>query len=489
MVAAGVALLAVMPAAAHAQAVTISVTPTGSPGCTRFVGPCSLTQAFALAAQNGDTLQFSAGVFTIAATTTFAKRLTYLGARAGVSGVQRDPSDGVLDAPETILSPAPGANVAELLTVQAQGITVDGFTFRNPTGGLRICCKGSGFGGHTIINNVFTHNVWGVYPQTSGAASLIADNLFLMGNRGGMYLRFGDDIEVTGNLFAGNGTPGTGVRNAIYADDGANGVTISGNRFTGNDGATLAMTLKPEVHGSGVTFSGNTATGDESGVNVRGVNNLTITGNVIQGSDGSGVGINGNDQNVMVRGNLISGGGASGIILRRLVDPDPENGDVEIRENTITGNAGRGIFVGANGSDGGVKVRKNRIVDNADGLRNEDGSVKLQATPNWWGCNLGPGQNGCDSVTSPGGVNPQFAPWLTLSLRATPAEIDAGQSNSLLARLSNLSDGTDPQRLLPQRSCGLRFAARGRDPEPGHRDPEHRRPGGHVGVHRRASTD
>ena len=136
------------------------------------------------------------------------------------------------------------------------------------------------------------------------------------------------------------------------------------------------------------------------------------------------------------------------------------NGKVTIRENTIldtraaNGGAGMAITTAANSFSEPLTIVYNRIVDSAKiGLRNRE-TTKVDARRNWWGCNLGPGTEGCDSVVAEGeGVLPDFAPWLTLSLSLhdatsfTPSgetisgPIEAGGSATLFARDANLSSG------------------------------------------------
>ncbi len=101
-----------------------------------------------------------------------------------------------------------------------------------------------------------------------------------------------------------------------------------------------------------------------------------------------------------------------------------------------------------------LTIEYNRIVDSATiGLRNRE-TTEVDARRNWWGCNLGPGTEGCDSVVAESeGVLPDFAPWLTLSLSLhdatsfTPSgetisgPVEAGGSATLFARDANLSSG------------------------------------------------
>jgi len=449
---AAVVLLLLLPASAGAA--TVYVAPGGA-----TAAPCGSTPATACgtiasavasatdqpAGQPADVVQFAPGAYDTSATTIVLKRLTFRGAQADMPVSGRTPTDA---STESILYDSTAPATSSFLTLRKSGIEVNGLVFsgRNPATGALVqptygmfvcgrdtgsgCNSGGTLGGYRITNNIFA------------------------ANRTGMYLRDGRDSTIAGNLIADS------VSNGIYSDDSGTNVTVSGNQFRGNPTSfvlTLANAADGTPIGSNITFSGNVST-DTNGASFRGINNLDVTDNTYQGGNGVAVSLigSGND-NVLVDGNTITDKGRAGIYIHRAVDTggQVENRDITIRENTITatrdanplasepGLAGRGIFIAANGSRGAVTIQRNRIVDNVTGgLRNEDDDATVNAPRNWWGCNLGPGQDGCDSVTSPdGSTNPDFTPWLTLSLAATPAELAAGAGNSLLARLANLSSG------------------------------------------------
>ena len=89
-----------------------------------------------------------------------------------------------------------------------------------------------------------------------------------------------------------------------------------------------------------------------------------------------------------------------------------------MKSNTITGN-GTGVLVQ---SQGLANLSFNRIVGNTvTGLNNVDGTVT--AENNWWGCNAGPGNAGCDAVTG----TADFNPWIVLGVSAVPSTIRAGR--------------------------------------------------------------
>nr|PZN60342.1 MAG: hypothetical protein DIU58_16155 [Sphaerobacter thermophilus] len=63
----------------------------------------------------------------------------------------------------------------------------------------------------------------------------------------------------------------------------------------------------------------------------------------------------------------------------------------------------------------------------------------LDATNNWWGCNAGPGEDGCNTVAGP--VN--LDPWLTLTVTTDTAELQSGEEATVTASLTTNSDGDD----------------------------------------------
>jgi Right handed beta helix region len=255
------------------------------------------------------------------------------------------------------------------------------------------------------------------------------------------------------NLFAENGTAGktvAGNGNGLYSSEARN-LVIRENLFRDN-GQTLAIDTRTItqggiVGGGDVSFVDNVSVGGDGPVfaSVRG---LTIADNTIEAGGGTrGLYLGGNEQDdVHVLRNTINGFSNIGIYLKQSNPGTPQNGDVEIRQNTIT-NGGTGILLTNEASQGRLEIEHNRIVNNADGgLTNNDPDVVIDARHNWWGCNAGPNLDpGCGRVTSPsGGSLVPYAPWMVLTLAATPMPQYAADRSTLLASVDNLSDGTTP---------------------------------------------
>lgn len=364
------------------------------------------------------------------------KQIALLGAQAGVD--PRDPAIPAARTPggpaETVVFDSNPATKAGALIVAASApnVTVAGFTFTGSAlgAGLQIGNKNR-LGGYHVYNNIFWRNGAGMYPDPSGP----------------------ERSTIEHNLFAENGTPGktvAGNGNGLYSSEARN-VVIRENLFRDN-GQTLAIDTRTLaqgglVGGGDVSFVDNVSVGGDGPVfaSVRG---LTIADNTIEADGGTrGLYLGGNEQDdVHVLRNTINGFSNIGIYLRQSNPGTPQNGAVEIRQNTIT-NGGTGILLTGEGSQGRLEIEHNRIVDNAaGGLTNNDPDVVIDARHNWWGCNAGPNLDpGCGSVTSPGdGAPAPYAPWMVLTLTATPMPQYAGDRSTLLASVDHLVDGTRP---------------------------------------------
>ena len=374
---AALALLVAFPAATRAA--TVSVTTAGSDAtCTRAAPRARRSMVRSRSPSSGDTIQFGAGHFA-ADTAMITDTLTFRGAKAGVPGNQRNPADPTQLAQETVLEPT-----GDGLHVGANDTVIDGLVFSGSTSWALWTTGLVGterMTGYKIRNNIFT------------------------GNHTGMYLRDGlFDVIISDNLFVNNGLSGSAdLRTAIYADDSADDVTISRNEFRGN--AMSASVVPTENGGSDVTYSDNVSIDDAHGVNFAGIDGLRIIDNTMDGGAEGAISLVGYGlDNVLVEGNRITRKGSYGINLNTY--GAPENGKVTIRENTIldtratNGGAGMAITTAANSFSQPLTIEYNRIVDSATiGLRNRE-TTEVDARRNWWGCNLGPGTEGCDSVVA-----------------------------------------------------------------------------------------
>ena len=128
---------------------------------------------------------------------------------------------------------------------------------------------------------------------------------------------------------------------------------------------------------------------------------------------------------------------------------------------TVTGSTFTGNQVTYSGRDGGgiavgqydttatsATVSNSRIVGNtepADASFPATGVAVANTTEgiledNWWGCNAGPGNTGCDGVYFQ--TSGSYSPWLELSVSANPTSIATYATSTLTADLTHNSSGT-----------------------------------------------
>jgi hypothetical protein len=233
----------------------------------------------------------------------------------------------------------------------------------------------------------------------------------------------GDTLTLTNVVMSSNSTGGSGVGDSANNTGGAvameaPGITITNSLFLDNTAANGGL-------GGGVYFLGastNNGNGDLYGSIT--ITNSTFTSNVA----GEGGGVYYDQltapQTATITGSNFSGNQANGGSLPG--EGGAVFGDEEgSASTTITGNR----FVNDSAAASGT------------GLFMEGGGP-VTATNNWWGCNAGPGNLGCDTaVANADGSTVTSNPWLVLGLSANPTQIDPSGTSTLTADLTHNSNG------------------------------------------------
>jgi len=236
----------------------------------------------------------------------------------------------------------------------------------------------------------------------------------------------------------GTREPGGGVQMA-----GGN-LNLSGCTFSNNSSGQsfggaifmLAQTVVSALNATNCIFSGNSLT-NNSGAGPDGggallietppgsVHNLvgcTFTNNLTLGNSGDTYG-----------GAVQLNGGTLNISGSTFVN------------NTASGQGGLGGAL--YGDSGTVNVYFSRLAGNTassgGGALFNHGSNddRASATNDWWGCNYGPGGDGCDVAASDTEGTLIFNPWLVLSNSASPGAINVGQSTTFTASVLQNSAG------------------------------------------------
>lgn len=262
-------------------------------------------------------------------------------------------------------------------------------------------------------------------------------------------------VNISGIRFTGgnspidmvNGEPQNLGGGAIIGGGAGNALNLS-NCIFDNNSDSLSMTAKGgavEWAGGGFLsinnciFDNNTA---GSSVTNRGVggavdyNLLNLAGNAGQG----GLSITNSTFTNNKAGAENSGAGGAVSVT---VTTTQMSGNVSITNNTFVGNQANALNNGLGGaivstSSKPITVKFNRIAGNtatggATGIYQGNGTIgTIDATQNWWGCNLGPGNAGCNSI---GGETDQITtnPRIVLTLTAGTNPIVTGQQTVVTA--------------------------------------------------------
>jgi hypothetical protein len=319
-------------------------------------------------------------------------------------------------APNTIIQQGDGSNRVLDLDPTLHGnvdVTIDGVTVsgghdaHDNVGGAGIISGFQGAGGtnpdHTTVSNcVVTNN------HTSSTTATTRP--------GGGIQNIGGNLTIT-NCTISNNSSGSSEGGGVYYDShspSTGTLAVSGSTFSGN---TLANTSGVFLGGAGLKALGPPASQYL-------ISNSVFTNNVASSSASGPVG----------------GGGISS-----------NQGDLQVTRSTFTTNqangpaatnAGGGAINVSVGGDAAANffLRLNRIVDNqaSSGPSGAYAGAALDFANNWWGCNAGPGNSGCD-----GASGATTSPRLTLTATASPATIRVNQTSTVTAALKINSAGTD----------------------------------------------
>ena len=422
---------------ASTLAIAAALAMAGTAGAATLTVPSSYPdlQAAVNAASAGDTIEVGFGTYAPA---VIDKPLTLKGFQAGADGRGRSP----FSPSETVIGASIGISGFD---VQANHVTIDGFTFKDGQPGIQLR---PGYSDYTVVNSLFYNNVYGIYAHSDGQdASLVRHNKFERNNQG-------------------LSTPLAAAGNGIYSDQGAGRFTIDENSFLGNANSAVLFTsttpsgfanhdIRITDNAIGVSTIPTTQPNGSFAILGR-TDGALIEGNQINGSrGGSAIYLEAN-RGVDVVGNEISDvdDGFSAVRLNTANFFWPNaiaNQDVSVVGNDIHDNPNGafdtyGVRVGDGSHLGPMDVHFNRLKGNGVAVRNEDTDAgdKIDAENNWWGCNEGPGQAGCDAVETAPNAVVDADPWLVLGVKSNRHQINpGGDTANLSAGLRQNSDGDE----------------------------------------------
>jgi hypothetical protein len=426
------------------------------------------------------------------------KSVSLRGAQFGVDARTRVAS-------ESIVRTVGAGQTAVFVVTGVANVTIDGFTIDGDDPGFTGIALASGddtnasygvrptgaVSNLTVSNNIIKKVEIGLRGDVASQGNVINQNLFdSIG-----HFDFGYAVSIRNNFYAnvtnnkmtrvftgvhannhnGGGGPAgfniTGNEIHSYAGgilywlqfNGATGATISGNTITAETGAVannfgvLMVSIQNAVN---PTFTNNTITGHNYGVglfNVPTTNTITLGAtNSITGATLAGVFLTDNlNFNPITTTNFLAGGpgaastvdvsgmsitGSAGAGLK--VEGQTNQQTLNAVSNTVTGFATGVALAGANADPA---AHFNRILSTTTAISNADNAI-ANLENNWWGCNAGPGNAGCGTVT---GTGADFDPWIVLLGSAAPNPIGPGGTSTVTADMTHNSAGAIPVGTLP----------------------------------------
>jgi len=284
-------------------------------------------QAAVNAAAAGDTIRVCPGVYD--ETVNVDKPLTLLGAQHGVDARGR----AAAPAEESVVNGAGGG-----FNITAGSVSVDGFTLTGAAGpGVAVSGGANPIDGVRVLNNIIRGNTLGINFNNHGDGASVRFNLFDSNNGAG---------------------PNSGV--GIYSNLALNFDALDGNRFTGQQSASMLF----EGGRLGLEVTNNQLI-DDAPLILEGVTGARITGNTFRGSNGDAVRFR---------------QGVDGAVLSC---------------NTFEDSAGSALRLFGAGVGTNLRLNDNNIQGNLFGLTVDPGAYdtaggRLDATNNWWGSASGP---------------------------------------------------------------------------------------------------
>ena len=365
-----------------------------------FDGSCTSSQgtiaAAVTAAVGGDTVWVAPGTYTEQIVVN--KLLILRGAQFGVDARGRVAGVSPSPATETVLDYGSGL-ILELQAGSAQSV-IDGFAFAPTIAQRGIESSAGPIDNLDILNNHFQGCTSAVFLNDSGV-----------------------DVDIDRNVFKGS----TGTQFHLDQDN------FDGLHFTNNwiqNGATTGLFVDGN-HNVGVSagrsplIQGNVFDGNQTGANLGrfAFEFGTISDNVFENSGFDG--LQGGIQNTTITQNVFDTNGRSGLSLTGFGGAGDATRGAQnslVVSNYFTANVVEAIFLTSGQFPGTIAtntIRCNAVFGNTAGIT-YNGTESIDAENNWWGCNAGPGNAGCDTLAGTGAGGIDADPWLVMTVTASP---------------------------------------------------------------------
>ena len=335
------------------------------------------------------------------------KSITLRGAQADNDARSRE---GIVDNEAVVQDLDGGFDIQP----NVDNVSINGFTVQGAADpGIFVRGGGSGY---SITNNIVRDNSQGLFLSTelAGVRTIVRHN------------RFDDNNRAT------FGQVGVAISSGELAK-----VRIDENLFTDHD--YFAMLLDGGTGatlGSSVSVTANRLTQVYGGVRVSDLTDVLIRDNLIRPLH-DGVLLDGGNEDIAIARNDIRGGGGAAVILQDR-GSGLVNKNVDVTGNTLMRSL-MALGVLGQSLDGTLEAHFNRIVGNrGNDVFNQDLDDLLNVRNSWWGCNAGPGAQGCDSYAA---SRVRGEPHLVLKVKSAKRRIGSDERTRIKARLDRNSAG------------------------------------------------
>jgi len=363
---------------AHAASIAryVATTGTNAGDCSNPASPCLTVQYAVTNAVASDVINVAAGTYTESVVVN--KALTLKGAQADVDARTRSATETIIRVPDA------GALVPFGIRVTASDVTVNGFTLTTESTtdqSHAIEVTSGGAANLNVQNNIIKDNGWGIfaYSTTDINGLRVSKNLFTDNDRSDtstdLYLTgsVGSDIEISDNIIK----------------DSDNGVSAPKTAI--NLGADAGQTL------TNVRVLRNTVSNTGGFLVLHSTDGATIEGNTATNGSRTALSLNLKLSNVTIKNNSLTNFNYGAEFKTDFPVGGAPSTNVTFSGNTITGSQQAAVAIRANSIGTGIVFTGNSITGNPIGILNQS-TVAVTANDNWWGCNAGPGNAGCDPV-------------------------------------------------------------------------------------------
>lgn len=325
----------------------------------------TINAAIHAAASTGDSIKVGPGTFPELVEVN--KSVSLLGNQMGV-----DARSGRPLATEAIID---GRSLGGAVSVQANNVTVDGFTIQGDSSfvtglgaGITTVEATTAITGLHVLNNIVQNVPVGISP--SGNLAVIQNNLVQNAIPGS------DDGSIVGNA-------------GLDTDRGLTNALIDSNTFVNNSDYSIHITVAiSNPLNTGNIVSNNVM---DSELDLSGNVNAKVTANKITNSSTGGITLGGSDKDVTISNNEVLLGAVAGIsdgfgAFRVKNYGNIPNTNITVTNNIFLGGAlGYGVHVDVFATTGTLTLTSNQIAGSRDAILNEDSALAIDASGVYWG--------------------------------------------------------------------------------------------------------